>query len=112
MHKTTTRQTYTPVSPKKTQMGGLFNTQDREEPWTGGKPNISWIALNYAASQVPIATQLCSNNSKAATAMIKCTKGLYTKETTKFKHDGDLDFFCKMFKKHLQKRTLHNIIPT
>ena len=41
--------------------------------------------------------------------MIKNTKGLYTEETTKFKHGGGLDFFCKMFEKHLQKHGLDTI---
>ena len=68
-----------------------------------GKPNTDWTALNFAASQVPISTQICSNNSKVAVAMIKHTKGFYAEEMTKYKHNGDLDFFCKMPKKHFQK---------
>ena len=90
-------------------MGGLIDTGDNKEPWTGGKTNTSWTNLDCKASQIPIATQLCSKNSKVAVAMIKHTKGLYIKESTKFKHDGDLDFFCKLFKKHLQKHRLDSI---
>ena len=41
--------------------------------------------------------------------MIKQTKGLYTKESSKFKHNGDLDFFCKLFEKHLQKHGLDSV---
>ena len=61
------------VPPPKPIMGGLINTRDREEAWTGGKPNYSWTGLDAKASQIPIATQLCSNNSRAAVAMIKQT---------------------------------------
>ena len=112
MPQNTTQQTSTSnvVSPKKPQMGGLLNTQDREEAWTGGKLNLTWTSFDHAASKIPIATQIHLNTSKVvAVAMIKRTKRLYTKETTKFKHDGDLDFFCKMFEKHLQKHGLNTI---
>ena len=46
---------------------------------------------------------------KAAMAMIKQTKGFYTKESSKFKHGGDLNFFCKLFEKHLQKHGLDSV---
>ena len=41
--------------------------------------------------------------------MIKRTEGLYTEESARYKHGGDLDFFCKMFEKHLQKYGLDTI---
>ena len=41
--------------------------------------------------------------------MYKCTKKLYTEEATKFKHNADLEFFCKMVKKYLQKHGLDTI---
>ena len=46
---------------------------------------------------------------QVAVALTKPTKGLYTEEATKLKHDRDLDFFCNMLKKHLQKHGLNNI---
>ena len=41
--------------------------------------------------------------------MIKQTKGLYTKESSMFKYGGDLNFFCKLFEKHLQKHGLDSV---
>ena len=70
----TTTQASKSVLPKKPKMGGLIDAQDRKEAWTGGKPNSSLTGLNCRAPQIPIASQLCSNNSKAAVAMIKHTK--------------------------------------
>ena len=71
------------VSPKTHQMGGLINAQDGKEAWTGGKPDASWSGLDLLTSQIPVATQICLKNSKAAVAKMKHTIGLYTKETQK-----------------------------
>ena len=97
------------VSPAQPQIVGLIDTYDGKESMDWRKPNSNWSRLDIFASKIPIPTQICSNNSKATVVMIKHTKGLYTKEATKFKHNGDLDFFCKMFKKHLPKHGLNTM---
>ena len=38
--------------------------------------------------------------------MIMQAKGLYTEESIRFNHGGDLDLFCKIFEKQLQKQGL------
>ena len=97
------------VTPPKPKIGGLIDTRDGKEAWTGGKPSFAWTHLDPSAPKIPIPTQLRSNNSKAAVAMIKRTQGLYNEESAKFKHNRDLYFFCKLFEKHLQKHGLDSV---
>ena len=75
------------VSPVSPQMGGLMDTRDGKEAWTRRKPSSIWFGLDVAASKILISTQIVLNNSNAAVAMIKHTKGLYTEEATEFKHN-------------------------
>ena len=80
----------TPTTPK---MGGLVQGQHMKEAWTGGKPLPDWSNLDPQASQIPIATQMQSNNSKAAAALLKRSIGIFNEESLKFKHQDDLNYF-------------------
>ena len=102
--KASTSRAASPTTPK---MGGLIETQDGKEAWTGGKPDMTWTVLDVAASrEFQLQLRFVQKKSKAAMAMINALKDCTLKKATKFKHNGDLNFFCKMFKKHLQKMNL------
>ena len=87
-------------TPTKPTMGRLAQGQCGKEAWTGGKPLPDWLNLDPQASQIPIATQMQSNSSKAATALLKQSKGIFTEESLKFRHKDNLDYFLQRIKAH------------
>ena len=96
----------TPPTPK---MGGLIQGQHGKEAWTGGKPKADWSDLDPQASLIPIATQMRSNSSKAATAMLKRSEGIFNEESLKFKHQDDLDYFLQRIEAHFVKNGMDSI---
>ena len=49
------QSTYTPAEPK---MGGLIDTYQGPEAWTGGKPTTDWTNLDPRAKKTPLPTQI------------------------------------------------------
>ena len=90
-------------------MGGLIDTYQGPEAWTGGEPKSDWTSLAQSAKKIPLPTQIRSNNSKAATSMLKRTEGLFSDEKSKFQHGEDLDYFCLRMESHFEKHGLDTI---
>jgi len=90
-------------------MGGLVDTYQGPEAWTGGKPKPDWLALDVKARKTPLPTQIQSNSSKAATSMLKRTEGLFSDDKSKFQHGDDLDYFCLRIESHFEKHGLNTI---
>ena len=80
-----------------------------QEGSLGGKSLSDWSNLDPQASQIPIATQMQSNNSKAAAALLKQSKGIFTKESLKFNHKDDLDCFLQRIGTHFVENGMHSI---
>ena len=97
----------TPTTPK---MGGLVQGQYGKEAWTGGKPLPDWSNLDPQANQIPIATQMRSNNSKAAAALLKRSEGIFNEESLKFKHQDDLNYFLQRIEAHFVKNGMDAIV--
>ena len=97
---------YAPTKPK---MGGLIDTYQGPEAWTGGKPTSDWKKLDSSSKKTPLPTQIRSNNSKAAISMLKRTEGLLSDEKLKFQHGDDLDYFCLRIDNHFEKHGLDTI---
>ena len=51
-----------------------------------------------------------SNNSKAAAALLERSKGIFNKESLKFKHQDDLDYFLQRIKAHFVKNGMDSIV--
>ena len=92
------------AKPPKPIMGDIVLSYKTYEPWTGGKPKADWSGLVADAGKVPLPTQLRPVGSKAATALIKRSEGIFADAKSKFKSKGDLDYFCRslhqFFKMH------------
>ena len=69
-------------------MGGLVQGQYGKEAWTGQKPLPDWSNLDPQASQIPIATQMQSNNSKAAAALREQSKGNFQQRISQIQTSG------------------------
>ena len=58
------------------KMGGVINTLNSKELWTGGKPTLEWTGLELASKKNAQATQIRSKTTKAAASMNKRLKGM------------------------------------
>jgi hypothetical protein len=78
----------------KPKMGGLIDRVDYAVPWTGGKPDKFWMALEEANPSFE-PNQMRSMDSKAAYAYNLREADLYSTETDKFKKGDSTTVFIR-----------------
>ena len=91
------------------KMGGIVETANSREPWTGGKPKNDWSDLESSGNKKIQPTQIRSMTAKGATSMNDRLKGIYTDSSSKFKHHSDLDFFCRKLEEYFERHGLDTI---
>ena len=77
--------------PDCPKIGGLIDVNKGKEAWNGGKPLGDWSGIDPISNMIQIPIQIRLVSSRAATALIKHTKGLFTEESLRLKHGDNLD---------------------
>ena len=90
-------------------MGGVIDTFNSRELWTGGKPKSDWSGLESQNNDNVRPTQIRSKTAKGAASMNKQLKGMYSDSSAKFKHHQDLNFFCRKLEEYFERHGLDTI---